>query len=214
VRRCGSADLTPAEVDAHSDDNDSWYWEPVAAWRKLSSEARGILDLAANVHMNELDGKHGTTLDDQRGYLANRVNGWLSSGEVRPYLEGRGRVLRVSIGGENMFGALATQLLAAVTRTRALALCSSCGKPYSPRRRAARGRRGFCSRCGLKAAWREAQRNLRTLKAEARRLRTDGESIDSIAKVIGRDRKQVRAWLEKLRTKRSAKASRAGGRRE
>ena len=108
------------------------------------------------------------------------VNGWLELGHVLPLFSwgGTGPALvtlgaRVSwfnresqaewlpnmplLQGTSLFGALAVQLLMAVSRTGGLAICSGCGAPYVPKRRPNPRRRRYCPQCGLKAAWRDAQ---------------------------------------------------------
>jgi hypothetical protein len=220
-----AADVESEEVEPYA----NWIWEPVAAWRKWSSDARTVLDLAAKVHTNELVTRDTwntlvlqpitsdavlhpfgfrlpelrRTLAGQRQVLASKVNVWLELGEVRPYLELHGSVLTVSVGGISLFGALAGQLLAAVNRTKSFSVCASCGKSYSPNRRKALGRRGYCKKCGLKAAWRDAQRNRRTLIAEVRRLREEGKSIKAIAQAVGRDAGMVKRCIVGARERRT-----------
>jgi hypothetical protein len=118
------------------------------------------------------------------------VNGWLELGGVRPYFlwEG-GRPPTVTLGpailwwfkpasraymlrimphlqGTTLFGALGVQLLMAVSRAAGFAVCSACGKVYMPKRRPNPKRRRYCGRCGVKAAWRDAQLRRRAKLAE------------------------------------------------
>jgi hypothetical protein len=138
-----------------------WYWEPIDSWRGWARSAREIINLAAKTHLGELvdpeDWKSPffkeRTISGQRLALTRAVNYWLQSGEVRPYLEWRGEVIRITLDGFGLWGAIATQLAFAASRTNGLAICSSCGKPYIPNRRRAIARRNYCSQCSLRAAW-------------------------------------------------------------
>ncbi len=59
--------------------------------------------------------------------------------------------------GLSLFGALTTQLLAAVSGS-GFAICSACGNAYAPqRRRPSVGRRRYCPNCGHPAAVRDAK---------------------------------------------------------
>ncbi len=157
-------------------------WEPLAAWRLFAGQARAHLNIAAKLH----NGKLGDASDWQMIYtqagrttpwwksigddaglalerrkLADCVNEWLLIGNVRPALTwgwGENRNSKVTLQGAGLFGALAVQLLMAVSRTAGLAICSSCGGPYAPQRRPRADRRNYCPDCGIKAAWRDAQR--------------------------------------------------------
>jgi hypothetical protein len=62
-----------------------------------------------------------------------------------------------------LFGTLALQLMFAVSNTEGAAICTSCGRPFFPKRRPKTGQRRFCSRreCGRKAANRHAARDFR-----------------------------------------------------
>jgi hypothetical protein len=66
-------------------------------------------------------------------------------------------------GGLSLAGALTVQLMSAFAGT-ALAVCSSCGHPYFPDRRPARGRNKYCTVCGTRASWRDSKRKQRGTK--------------------------------------------------
>lgn len=102
-----------------------------------------------------------------RNALAAHINRWLGLGYVRPHLEWTDDAPRISFGTgayphhESLFGNLALQLLMAVSNSSGFAICSACGQPYTPRRSPARNRLRYCKACGMRAAWRLAQRKRR-----------------------------------------------------
>jgi hypothetical protein len=62
---------------------------------------------------------------------------------------------------EGLLGEIALQLALASARSDAIAMCTSCARPFIPRRRVGSGRNAYCSACGLKAARRDALRRYR-----------------------------------------------------
>lgn len=101
--------------------------------------------------------------DDSKGgivfqeiFLSSEVNQWLSWGDVRPALpafavstpEHFWDMFRLELKpNAGLFGALAIQLAAAVTRSGGFAVCVACGSFYSPTRKPQAGRRTFCDKC-------------------------------------------------------------------
>jgi hypothetical protein len=170
--------------------------EPVAGWFVYARAARAMLNLAAALHNGTLGrpedwadafesvprdqdvippdptdiAKTPLTLIGLRHLLADLINEWLLLGDVRPRLlweEGAGITFDAGT-----FGAMAVQLMQAVSRTNGLAICSSCGLPYMRTgRKAPQGRRNYCPDCGLGAAMRDAQRAHRQRKRKG-----DGEA--------------------------------------
>ena len=65
---------------------------------------------------------------------------------------------RISLKGHGLWGALAVQLLYAVTGGQAQAICCVCGQVFSPARRPQSGRRVYCPDHGKASGWREAKR--------------------------------------------------------
>ncbi len=138
-------------------------WEPIEAWRLFAAQARGLLNIAAQLH----DDQPGR-LEDwqniyyQRACVAVIVNEWLGWGNVRPVFEWPiDRSPDVKLGGGALFRALAVQLMLSISRTDGLAICSACGIPYVPSRRPPQGRRNYCHECGIRAARRDASREYR-----------------------------------------------------
>jgi DNA-directed RNA polymerase subunit RPC12/RpoP len=174
--------------------NDEYdYWETLEVWRHFARHARALLNVAARLHDEKLgeaadwrvvyeqsgqvapwwNRSHGS-LGVERLALADCVNEWLLIGNVRPALTwspGEGCSSKVGLAGSGLFGVLAIRILMAVSRTAGLALCSWCGEPYAPKRRPRADRRNYCPKCGIKAAWRDAQRERRQLKAKKKEHR-------------------------------------------
>src|SRR6516165_6411023 len=84
---------------------------------------------------------------------------WLRTARVRFSARGRdGGGVQAVVGGGGLFGALAVQLLVAVSGAGGLLICEECGLPFVPRRR--RDQK-YCEDCGIRAAWRRASERYR-----------------------------------------------------
>lgn len=169
VREVGHHNCSPARRD------DGAVVEPVAFWRALADYAAGVLVLAAAVH----DGRE-LTRDEaplvrlrrrptavepvlwQRLQLIERVNRWLLQARAVPQIamseEGP---LNLHLAPSGLYGALGVALLYATTASEGIALCSSCGRPYPPKRRPRPGENHFCPSCGERAAARLRQQRRR-----------------------------------------------------
>lgn len=135
------------------------YYEPLAAWRKYSRMAHTLLDLAVTLD----DGKLGTETDwkivcgDQwslphsveegRFIIGRVVSGWLALGGVAPYLDWTDQNPQLRLSVEGLFGALGTQVLLALSRSEGFAVCTECGRLYTPRPKARTGTRRYCEQC-------------------------------------------------------------------
>jgi DNA-directed RNA polymerase subunit RPC12/RpoP len=197
-----------------------WYWEPFNSFRAWAWEARGIVTLAANTYQGmvvNLEGwrEHGRswektrflfgedgrdlfskhTPENQRYVLGQLVHEWLEIGGVQPFWRVRPGGSSIVLGGFGVFGALATQLLFVVSRTKGFSVCASCGRPFSPKHQPLSTRLNYCSRCGLRAAQKEASKNYRRRVAEARQLSSEGIGIRKIAKQLNRDIASVTRWV-------------------
>jgi hypothetical protein len=77
---------------------------------------------------------------------------WLDLAAIHPTIDlESGNPLMLA--GDGLFGALALQLVFNTTRTAGLAICGSCGKPYSlDRAPAPAPRRHYCPECRAKGA--------------------------------------------------------------
>jgi hypothetical protein len=157
-----------------------WYWEPLDIWHDFARRARAVLNLAAAMGQKTSTRRedwavlHDTWAQrwDASGgnvpvatmhlVLEHVVNTWLVWGHVCPMLEGSNHGLRIELRGGGLFGAIAVQLLAAVSRSKGWAVCINCGDVYSPLRRPKRSQRTYCHKPECKAAAiRDAMRDYR-----------------------------------------------------
>ena len=163
-----------------SSEKDGWQSEPLDDWRKFGRRVRAILNISAQLHQGELGnskdwdiikrpgrGQDEITLDERliadRHDICFHVNGLTSN--VRQMLRWSGRSPELMlVGSERVTSYIAIQLLLAVSRSKGLITCSSCGELYSPRRRPAASKRRYCQDCGQLAAWRDAQADRRAKK--------------------------------------------------
>lgn len=151
--------------------------EPIRVWRYTSRRFHAVLDLAAGMWDEPpsvglpatwtiLGKGPPSDLGMARRTLAGQVNFYLQIGQVRPWAATDPPYIR--IGGHDLFGALAVQLLLATSRSSGWAVCSVCAGPYAPTRRPAAGRLNYCPRCReTGAANRLAARNYRAKKRGA-----------------------------------------------
>lgn len=162
-------------------------------WRKYANFARALLNVSANLH----DGKLGDSKDweilrrhylpggiyadsenkeericREKFYVGSGVHHWLAIANVRPAFTWNNETPEISFECDNgygkLFGNLAIQLMMAISQTKKLVLCSSCGEPYIPKRKPRAGERNYCQKkyCGRKAAVRDAQYSYRNRKKE------------------------------------------------
>jgi hypothetical protein len=160
--------------------------EPLYEWRRYARRARGLLNVAAALHVGRV-----AAVEDWQAALAGwrepgRPKGlstvpwwkrsvgadgrvvdmvidlWLFLGNVRPRFSWTDSGSQLALGGDGLVGALALQLMLAISRTDGLAMCSSCGVPYIPFKRPTAARRRYCSKCRKAGVpLRDAQRALR-----------------------------------------------------
>jgi hypothetical protein len=151
-------------------EGDGLYAEPLTAWRKFSREARAVLRLIAEVEDGRLgsQGDWGVFLRSApapndaataRELVCGYVTEWIEVGGVRPEVLWADAGRSVLFGNRTLFGALAHQLLIALTNAPDLALCSECGNVFLPSRRPRLDQRHFCAACGRAAAVRAAVRD-------------------------------------------------------
>jgi hypothetical protein len=96
------------------------------------------------------------TVPEQRTLLRRAIEVWLEMGDVAVVFDWHGHTPAIRFGSSSLAGALALQLALAVARSKGLAICTSCGRAYSPTRRPALGRNNYCpDLCGTPAAKRD-----------------------------------------------------------
>ena len=176
---------------------DDIYSEPIERYHYFSRQANAVLRLASALHNDdpgraddwerlgvlnsvEMDQTIGSSLDTHGGWrritVLNAVNEWLHIGDVRPSLAWPGSTPSVRFFESTPFGALAVQLLLAVSHRQGLAVCSECATPYFRKKRAPRkGFRNYCDECGINAAWRHAARRKRNGESNPRKSSDDKE---------------------------------------
>ena len=156
-------------------------WEPLGLWRKVVAQFRACLAITAAIQMEKKGSADAwralghdappSQLSKRTTMLRSTINGVLYLGGVHPgleYVDGSFRTMFQTAGG-NLFGALALQLLLAVSRTDGLAHCSACGNPFVfTGRRPNPNRRCYCPSCGLPAAQRDASRAYRARLRQSR----------------------------------------------
>jgi hypothetical protein len=163
--------------------------EAVQWWRSLAGDAYALLNVSAQLFKGKIEQTALVRLSPKLKSLppeqfsnvqgtpgvfpAYALDQWLRFSHVRPrpaYNPRRKRFeIRIS-GSPALLGALAIQIMLAMTRSTSIAVCSGCGKPFPPSRRPNPNRNSYCKTCGTKAAWREAQTRRRARKASQGRL--------------------------------------------
>jgi hypothetical protein len=162
--------------------------ESLDCWRTVAGHACALLNLSAQIFKGTVDdftlGRVNPQLflsadrlkaarRDPGSFVAFGVELWLRLFQVRPrisYIPDRKRFESRIVGTPPLPAALALQIMLTVTRSAGIANCSSCGNPFSPRRRPNSKRNAYCKSCGIRGAWRDAQARRREdlKKAEAR----------------------------------------------
>jgi hypothetical protein len=138
--------------------------EPLSAWRRLAALMRAVLRLADALEdaaalreperWNGLGPSTGTndrlretatpaSVDELLRRVVGRLLAVANVG-IAPDWTPRGGLVT---GGYGLLGALALELAAVVSGTRAFAMCSSCSRPFRPARRPPAGKRRYCPDC-------------------------------------------------------------------
>jgi hypothetical protein len=157
--------------------------EAVQWWRNLAGNAHALLNVSAQLLKGKIEPPTLVRLAPKLNLMspaqfriAQRTPGvfpayaldlWLRFSKVRPrptYNPRRNRFEIRITGSPALLGALALQIMLAMTRSAGIAVCSGCGKLFPPSRRPNPNRNAYCKGCGIKAAWREAQTRRRARK--------------------------------------------------
>lgn|GEM_PF-2992011 len=97
-------------------------------------------------------------------FIAAWTQMWLRAFRVRPVIlyDPQTKRFHARLRGRPGLGsALALQLMTLACQSKGIAICSSCGRPFPPKRRPNPTRESYCPKCGIRAAWRDAQRRRR-----------------------------------------------------
>jgi hypothetical protein len=156
--------------------------EALQWWRNLAGHAHALLNVAAQLFKGRVDDLTLARLNPELLFSARRLRGarrhaallvaygmelWLRLFQVRPrtFYNARHKRFEIRISGAPALpGALALQIMLALTRSTGVAVCSGCSKLFAPSRRPNPNRNSYCKSCGVKAAWREAQARRRAKK--------------------------------------------------
>jgi len=158
--------------------------EPAAQYRKFAMEVFKMLSCAL-ILRNGAEPKEDDWPDKAvggvdksvSGYkrLAKHLNWWIETAGLEQWVVPRGdppvgvRFELVSDAINPLFGVIALQLAGALCGGSGTSLCAECSKIYIAHRRLRPGRSGYCSECGIKAAWRKASAKLRRKRKRERR---------------------------------------------
>jgi Cytochrome bd terminal oxidase subunit I len=155
-------------------------------WRNLAGHARALLNLAAQQSKGRVNDTALARLNPRllfpaaglrqarrevASFLVYGMELWLRLFQVRPHATYNSRRKRIEAkisGMPPLPAALALQIMLVLTRWSGIAICSGCGKLFSPSRRPNPNRNAYCKRCGVRAAWREAQTRRRERKLTQR----------------------------------------------
>jgi hypothetical protein len=155
-----------------------WEWEPVEAWHSYARNARDICVVAKPMSrgwlakeaplealegkkkleflnaLERLDDKGATSVTLDRGHqqhiLTKHLERWIELGRIIPRVSWSNGTPVIRVDPEGLFGALALQLLNAVSPANnpaVCAVCDGCGQTYMRHRRPPVGQRNFCDTC-------------------------------------------------------------------
>jgi hypothetical protein len=154
--------------------------EPLRRWREHAKRARALLNAIAQfskrgvvsdvtlIALNENLGRSAAALEEIRregwSSIGLQVQIWLRAFRVRPELlyDRGGKRFHIRLRGRPGLGsALAMQFMILVGQSKGFAICASCARPFPPKRQVSPSRESYCGKCGIRAAWRDAQRRRR-----------------------------------------------------
>ena len=154
--------------------------EPIWLWRRAAAKTVALARLSQELR----DGRRGDRADwavatedtainadddismpDRRQQLVDLLDDWLGLANERLRIDWTriNPVVQLEAVGEltHLIGALAFQLILAITSEKGVAVCMECDMPYLPTRVPAAGREHFCDDCGKAASWRRSKRRQR-----------------------------------------------------
>ena len=154
--------------------------EQLEHWRGKAIHARALLNAIAQfsksgkVSDTTLSALHPTLRSSAAVLRKARLAGWsfilgwtriwLRAFRVRPEIlyDRRAKRFHVRLRGRPGLGsALALQIMTLACQSRGIAICSGCAQPFPPKRRPSLTRESYCPKCGIRAAWRDAQHRRR-----------------------------------------------------
>jgi predicted RNA-binding Zn-ribbon protein involved in translation (DUF1610 family) len=142
------------------------YAEAFESWRWYARLFRALLDQAAMLRKRRRLRPNSKRADDELGEFIRHCD-WIACyfGCLRPILVVENGKLDIKLGGRFLLtglpAALTTQLLFTLAGVSKFGTCASCGRLFPVRRQPRKGENSYCPNCGIRAAWREAQRRRR-----------------------------------------------------
>jgi hypothetical protein len=153
-------------TDSHVQWPENEYRESVDEWRFLAAQAGAMITITRKLLAGELGAREewervfpgnpnfydvkpeklSIAIEHERAGLILMLRQWLAVGDARPNIGEHAGRLRISLGGARLLGALAIQLLFAITGAKALATCPGCGRRFEP----SGSERLFCRQCRKK----------------------------------------------------------------
>jgi hypothetical protein len=144
--------------------------EPIERWHYYAGALKWLLEEGAALRGRKRQQRQGARV---HRFLDACYRLVLYFGCLRPMLVLQDGRFDIKLGGASpvtgLASALTTQFLFTVAGAAGLATCAGCGALFMPRRRPAKNRRSYCTECGIRAAWRNAQQRRRqaaTLRGE------------------------------------------------
>jgi hypothetical protein len=198
-------------------------WTSFEAWQTTANRHAALLRIAAELRdTNSVGAKEDwavlfSSVHDEASRAAlqivNRehalnmlhglVNDYLRRGEVHPELSRTPGGWKIQLSSNALYpllGNLAAQLALVVSGAEAIYTCAGCGVLYfrdGERRRPKRGTGNYCDACGRPKQLQSAKQRYRNKILEARRMQSQGLSLERIAVTLKSDRGKVQKWLAK-----------------
>jgi predicted RNA-binding Zn-ribbon protein involved in translation (DUF1610 family) len=151
--------------------------EPLETWRWYAAVFRMLVERAQTLRKRDrLRSRSERAHKEIQEFLEHCD--WLVRffGCLRPVLVVENFCFEIKLGGRwlstGLAAALTAELLFTLAGALGLGTCASCGRLFPLRRRARKGENSYCPNCGIRAAWREAQRRRRET-AKTKRGKSD-----------------------------------------
>ena len=118
-------------------------WDRRRDWKILDPDFDPLADVLAGPRFRSKTPNEEVKVADQREHLSGLLDQWLDLTGVRTRLEWERRPeFRVRSG--NVIGAVMTSLVLAITQSKGLATCTSCGRACPAKRQPSQNRRNYC----------------------------------------------------------------------
>jgi hypothetical protein len=138
-------------------------WEPVEVWRTWARRAYALLAIAAALQQNRVgaavdwqlasDTKMRAPQTPTNGWdiLTELADYWLKAADVRPRPQFQAGQIRLTLssasGASSLFGAIALQLVLAISGAPGFSICDGCRNVFEPLRSPREGEHHYCQDC-------------------------------------------------------------------